>query len=258
MDIGLNVNVHDYTQWLSALSPSIPAFSRIYVPPRGKLPEFGQAATIVGLPVGTIPWISHKDPLPLSVVADYWDTLPRLAGARDRYRWTYAHEAAPLTPQGAREFRNYWARLVEMHAEHPRAGEIELVDIQTAYALRFQPDVNFRDYVIPGITFGLDCYPRAFGDGYEPPESLFALAETVHREYGVDWCVPELGAEPRAGENRAVWFRDALEYLRGAGCTAVGLWCGTETRSRVFYDYRPDTATLAVWKVAIGTPGMIS
>lgn len=246
-EVGLTCAPAEYARWLGDfgdLAPALPRFTRVFSPPGHGLPEMTSQA-IADLPRGVVPWISHKDPVHLDTVAAFWRALPNLPDGR-LYRWTYHHEPAPAPAPDRTAYLRYWAELRQLAHDFPA---VELVQIQSNYAMRWRPDTDWRDWIIPGVSIGWDCYPLA-GFRYEPPESMFGL---LH--YAADacvapsWGVPELGAEPRGDQNRALWLVDCVDYLKGAGASFVGLWAAQEVRDGKIYDYRPtDALTLGAFQ----------
>lgn len=257
MACGLSVNPAAYHKWFPAVEPGLPSFARIFSPPGSGLPEITGPA-ITGLPAGCLPWISHKDPVPLESVAAYWDELlDRFKPATGRrFRWTYHHEAAPDFQVARDAYKTYWRRLLDVAANgYPW---IEPVQIQSNYAMRWRSDTDWRDWLIEGVALGFDCYPPEFGTGYEPPESMFGLLIAAAGAIGAPrWYVPELGATTitradlltPAPAYRARWLTETVSYLDAQGCSGVGLWCGQpEQRNGRTYDYRPtDAATLQAY-----------
>ncbi len=228
MDIGATFQPARYADFYPQL-PTPPAFARVFSAPGRGLPNLDGAA-VAELPAGTLPWISHKDPVDLDQVTAMWADLGRRYPGQ-RLRWTYFHEAAPLDEPARLEYLGYWARLRTAAEPFPH---IEPVMIQTNYAMRWRVDTNWRDWVVPGVSLGFDCYPLA-DFRYEPPESMFGLlAAAASQMRARTWGVPELGADRRTGQNRARWLLDCARQLDRLGADFLGLWGGGGG------DYAPD------------------
>ena len=218
MDIGATFAPAKYGTFFPRL-PMPPAFCRVFSKPGSGLPNLDGPA-VAELPAGTVPWISHKDPVKLDDVTAMWAELARRYPGR-LLRWTYHHEAAPMDEPDRLAYLAYWAALRAMAAKHPH---IQPVMIQTNYAMRWRTDTDWRDWVVPGVALGIDCYPLT-GFRYEPPESMFGLLTIAARQFRAPaWGVPELGAEPRGGQNTARWLLDCTRYLDRAGADFLGLW----------------------------------
>lgn len=239
MDIGATFTPTSYSTWFPALTAR-PDFTRVFFKPGDGLRPLTDPA-IANLPAGCLPWISHKDPVPVATLRSYWDSLAT-AYPRRQLRWTFHHEAAPDTDP--HDFRSYWSDLI--HAARDFPG-IEPVQIQTNYAMRWRPDTNWRDWIIDGVSLGFDCYPLA-NFRYEPPESMFGLLQAATLEYGCpSWGVPELGAPTRPGQDRGTWLRDCVTCLQEADADFVGLWGAGPT-------YAPlDRPTLAAFNAIVGS-----
>lgn len=216
MDIGVTFSPKTYSG-LYPLLGRAPAFARVFFEPGSGLHPFRDPA-ISALPPGTLPWISHKDPVPLLVLTTYWEQLcARYPG--QRLRWTYYHEAAP--DANLTTWADYWRRLLAAAVDFPN---IEPVQIQTNYAMRWRTDTDWREWIIPGVNLGFDCYPLA-NYRYEPPESMFGVLLAAAAEYNIRaWGVPELGAGRRPGQDRGAWLEECVAYLGERGASFVGLW----------------------------------
>jgi hypothetical protein len=254
MTIGIAIDPEKYGTWLPRLAPGLPGFARVFAKPGVGLPDLDGRA-IRELPNGCLPWISHKVPVPLGDVRVYWDKMAEIYQPPPgrRFRWTYFHEAAPLLDDGRRRYLDYLGQLHTVAEAYPW---IEVVQIQSNYAMRWRADTRWDAWLLPEIAVGFDCYSPMFGLGapYEPPASMFGLLQHAAREFHAPaWYVPELGADPRSrasipalpsGSTRAAWLGECLHYLQQAGCAAVGLWCKDA--------YAPsDPETLAVFKAAL-------
>lgn len=259
MQVGVNVKPEEYTKWFPRFSTA-PAFTRVFWSPgKGLGPVNGPAIT--GLPRGTLPWVSHKDEVPVSEVGAYWSKLlaavnPGLTstGEPRKLPWTFRHEGEDYDRI---RFTAYWRDLRMMWNDHPQQDRIELVNIHTLYPSRWKSGVNWRQWMLPGIAHidGWDCYPPQNFASYEPPASIFGLPIAAAKEFGMPFCIPEWGSGLRGGDpgdRRAAWFGEGLAYLAANGCRYVGLWCSTEELGGQFVDYRPtDAATLAAWNTAL-------
>lgn len=242
-EVGLSPTPAEAAQWFGKVAPAVARFARIFSPPGHGLPNWTGTA-ISGLPTGCLPWISHKDPVPLDTVAAYWRTMASTAGV---YRWTYHHEPAPGDDEFRAAYFAYWRQLQALAIDFPG---IELVQVHSNYAMRWRPDTFWRSWIVPGVTMGFDCYPL-LGHRYEPPESMFGLLRAAAAFANVTtWGVPELGADVRGTQDRANWISECVDYLRDAGAAFVGLWCAQDPHSGL--DYRPtDNLTLGAYQDAL-------
>lgn len=241
--VGLSPNPSTYTEWFGKMAPAVPQFARVFAPPGHGLPVWTGAA-ISSLPHGCLPWVSHKDPVPIDVVTAYWAAMPGASDGTTKYRWTYHHEAAPADDDFRKAYFGYWRDLQAAAVNFPG---IELVQIQSNYAMRWRTDTDWRAWIVPGVSVGFDCYPL-MGFRYEPPESMFGLLQYAAAiAEAPSWGVPELGADVRTGQNRGRWLQDCVDYVQGHGGAYVGLWCTQDPNSGL--DYRPtDAPTLAVYR----------
>lgn len=246
MTIGIGMDPEKYGVWLPRFAPGLPGFARVFAKPGAGLPDLDGRA-IGDLPSGCLPWISHKDQVPLADVRAYWDEMARIYAPIPgrRFRWTYFHEAAPMLDDGRRRYLDYLAQLAAAAEAFPW---IEIVQIQSNYAMRWRSDTRWDAWLLPEIAIGFDCYAPAFGVGapYEPPASMFGLLQHAVREFKAPaWYVPELGADAwHGGNKRSSWLGECIHYLQQAGCSAVGLWCKDA--------YAPsDPATLALYRAAL-------
>lgn len=219
MDIGVTFQPAAYERYEQL--GAVPAFCRVFAKPGSGLPDLAGRA-VAGLPTGCLPWISHKDTVELSRVSAMWAELAvRYPG--QRLRWTYYHESAPMDDTARMHWRAYTLALADL-AGRPENRHIEIVQIQTNYAMRWRPDTDWSDWILPGITLGFDCYPLD-GYRYESPVSMFALAQHAAASFGIrSWGVPELGADIRTGQSRARWLRQCVAHLRRVRADFVGLW----------------------------------
>lgn len=241
ISVGLSPHPEEYTRWFNAISPGHAAFARVFAKPGTGLPSL-TSQKIRSLPDGTFPWISHKDRVPVADLVRYWE------GLRERYQpitgrlinWTPQHEHAP-----ALDRFEYLAYLRDVADAATGCPWIRVVQVQSNYAMRWRADTNWRDWLVPGVALGFDCYPPDFGSGYEPPESMFGLLMRAADEIGAPaFGVPELGADVRNGDaqRRASWLLDCVTLLDQVGASFVGLWCSQEDRDGRHFDYRPTDA----------------
>lgn len=242
MVVGLSPHPSDYHRYFNAVEPGKPAFCRVFSPPDHGLPSWSGHRVRSLLTRGIPPWISHKDPVPMRELAEYWLRMGKSPTPNPvRYRWTYHHEAAPLPYIERIEYLKYWSDLCRLAADFPW---IEPVQIQSNYALRWRVDVDWRDWIIERVPFGMDCYPARVHTGYEPPESMFALAQVAAAEFGCpSWGVAELGAwvGEKGPVGRARWLTHCADTLAGYGAAWLGLWCTGE-------EFEPtDPPTLAAY-----------
>lgn len=246
LEVGLTPKPAEAPHWFAKMLPAVPAFCRIFSAPGHGLPAWTGNA-ISQLPEGCLPWISHKDPVPMETLRTYWKGMPLRSDGR-RYRWTYFHETAPGSTEDRSAWRNYWLEMNDIAEDFPW---IEPVQIQSNYAMRWRPDTDWADWLIAGVSLGFDCYPLQ-GYRYEPPQSMFGLLEAAAEYCGApSWGVPELGAEPREGQDRASWLYECEAYLAQNGASFCGLWCAQDTETGL--DYRPtDEATLAAYQEMLG------
>lgn len=217
MDIGVTLSPADYGTYAHLNTP--PAFARVFSPPGAGLPRL-QGHAIAQLPAGTVPWISHKDQVPVADLVTCWAALGEAYPGKV-IPWTYHHEAAPLDEAGRLDYLTYWEELLHATLDYPH---IEGVQIQTNYAMRWRPDTDWRKWIIAGVSLGFDCYPLQHYR-YEPPESMFGVLLEARLEFGVPaWGVPELGADAREGQDRGAWLKECVTYLDTVDCHYVGLW----------------------------------
>lgn len=251
ISIGLNPTPTEYTRWFQAIDPGHAAFTRVYSPPDHGLPSIDGYA-IAYLPDGTYPAVSHKDRVPIDKIHAYWLAL------REKYQppagrpiyWIPQHEHAPASDRT--EYLAYLRDVVDAARQH--APWIEVVQVQSNYAMRWRADTNWRDWLLPGVSLSFDTFPTAFGVGqpYEPVESAFGLLLAAAKEIGAPrFGAMEFGAEVRDQNPlaRANYIRNGVAYLDEIGADFVGLWCSKETRGYQHYDYRPiDAATLRAYQ----------
>lgn len=232
VDIGCTLEPKRYGRYWPNLGT--PQFARVFAPPGAGLPSLGGPA-VAGLPLGCPPWISHKDAVPLDQVATWWRVLINRYPNRP-LRWTYYHEAAGDGAPNRADYIAYWRDLVDAADSYP---QIQLVQIQTNYAMRWRTDTDWRQWLLSGVALGFDCYPLSHFR-YEPPESMFGLLSDAADDLGgVPWGVPELGADIRPGQDRLAWLAECVDYLHERGASFVGLWAAGSP-------YEPsDPATLA-------------
>lgn len=217
MDVGCTFAPDRY-RYFARVNP--PAFSRVFFRPGAGLRPLTDPA-IAGLPATTVPWISHKDPVPIDQVVAYWAALGPGLYPGKRLRWTYYHEAAGAGAPNANDFLSYWRNLQAAAEDFPL---LQLVQIQSNYAMRWRVDTEWDRWLIHGVALGFDCYPMA-RLRYEPPESMFGLLQHAAQVCGdVQFGAPELGADPRPGQLRGEWLSECVEYLGGVGASFVGLW----------------------------------
>lgn len=254
MHVGVNPRPDEYRVWFPKFSTP-PAYCRVFFSPGEGLASIG-GARVGGVPPGTLPWISHKDEVPVAQVGAYWTELiaARQPTREHPLRWTFRHEGEDYPHD---KWVAYWSDLRLMWEDHPQRDLIELVNIHTLYPSRWKSaTTNWRRWMLPGVAHldGWDCYPLLSFDDYEPAASLLGLPVAASREFGMPYCIPELGTHLRGGDKgpgRAAWFSECLQYLDRTGCRYVGFWCSRETLSGKLIDYRPtDTHTLAVWNQA--------
>lgn len=235
MDIGVTIEPAKAGRYYPNIGR--PKFSRVFCKPGAKLLPI---ALVCGhLPTGCLPWVSHKDAVPIDDVRQYWATLAGIYPGLGPIRWTYYHEAAGQNAPNRQSYMRYWADLVSAAKDFPY---VELVQIQTNYAMRWRVDTDWRDWLISGVTLGFDCYPLK-SMRYEPPETMFGLVKYAAATLGaVRWGVPELGADARPGQDRSAWLSECVEYLGAVGADFVGLWGAGAA-------YEPsDPATLATFR----------
>jgi hypothetical protein len=252
MHVGVNPRYDEYALWFGKFTAP-PAYTRVFsAPGEGLAPING--ARVGGIPSDTIPWISHKDEVPITEVVDYWSRLieARAPSSNRPLRWTFRHEGEDSDHT---RWTAYWRDLRLAWEDFERRDLVELVNIHTLYPSRWSVTVtNWRRWMLPQAAHldGWDCYPSR--EVYEPPGSLLGLPVAASREFGMPYCVPELGSPLRGGDTgalRAAWFTECLDYLAATGCRYVGFWCSKETLGGKIVDYRPhDTPTLAAWNAA--------
>ena len=233
MDIGFTPDPHTARGQFADLLPAAPAFTRVFAKPGAGL-NF-RRDVLETLPAGCLPWYSHKDPVSIADVVQFWKKIPARADGR-RTRWTYFHEAAPGNDTEREEYLTYWRALDA--ASTLEAPHIELVQIQSNYAMRWRMDTDWQDWILPMVSIGFDCYPLV-GYRYEPPASMFGLLAYAAAAYRCpSWGVPELGAEPRGGQRRGPWLVECHDYLKMAGASFCGIWASQQDRDGLHYDYR--------------------
>lgn len=257
MSLGLTPKPEEYNDVFSVIAPSVPAWCNVFSPPGSGLPKFTSKA-IADLPPGTLPWIHHKDKIPLaSMIAYAHDLQERYKVPTGRkIRWTFSHEKAPAPKSEREQYFKDWEDVVRVGEECPW---IEPVQIQTDYAMRRRRDTRARDWIIPGVSLAFNCYVSRFGKGspYECPESTFALLIALAREFGVPaFGVSEFGADTVDGTpaERALALMDGVSYLDRQGASFVGLWASHEVRGGITYDYRPnDEPTRLAFRTIFGS-----
>jgi hypothetical protein len=253
MSVGLSPNPKEYDRWFSAVSPGLPAHVGAFSPPGSGLPNLN--GTINWIPEGSLPWFRVKDRVPIEQLLSFFDAL------REKYnpptgrliRYTPQHEWAP-----ANDRAEYLAYLTDVVTVARTCPWMDIVQVQSLYAMRWRADTTWLDWFLPGVSVGFDIYPPEFGvgGGYEPAESILGLPIAAARILGAPrWYIPELGAEIRkvGPAGRARWLGEVISYADENDCSAVQLWCGRpEERGGRTYDYRPiDDETLQLYRDAL-------
>jgi hypothetical protein len=253
MTVGVNPAPAEYRRWFPRLAAA-PADTRVHFGP-GE-PLRAACPAIVDLPAGTLPWCSHADEIPVADISAFWSELIGRCdpGPDRRLKWTFR----PCGESYDRiRYLTYWRDLRRAYDDHPLQDRIELINIHTLHPRYSSADINWRHWMLPGITHidGWACImpPHKV---YRPAVSFFALPVAASREFAVPFCIAECAAGLCPGDvtgaGRAAWLRESLTFLERRGCRSVGLTCTAESIGGRRADYRPhDAATLEEWRAAL-------
>ncbi|MET9301790.1 hypothetical protein ABZX66_20950 [Micromonospora aurantiaca] len=161
----------------------------------------------------------------LSVKDRDWTAVKRLVDGKPAgmlLLLTFGHEPEQGPSEGdlpIEQWKQAWADLVGLLADHPARAELWLVPVYTRYwweknrgDLRWLLD-------LPVDAIGWDIYNN--GSGYRTPDDLLTIPREIAEKTGLPYLVGELGALPQPsdtdGSGRDAWMRAMVDAIRADG-----------------------------------------